>query len=115
VAAVHHAIGAHALAAAAVGGGGIAAVAYLDHEQMKQWYSENPPAIDLNRTVKFAIGGKLLSGEFVTVAQNQPTTAVLQGYMDKATNEILKSRIIQPKALGSGLANDLSKGMVVYA
>jgi hypothetical protein len=115
--AVQHALAAHALAAGAVGvGGGVATIAYLDHQQLMPWYSENPPSVNIAHSVKFAVGGKFISGEFVTVANNESPTAVLQGHMDSRNNEILNSRVIVPKELGPGLKRYLStKGMVVFA
>jgi len=115
--AIHHAVAAHALASSAIGvGGGVATIAYLDHQQLTPWYSENPPNVNIAHSVKFALGGKLISGEFVTIASNESPTAVLQGHMDRRNNEVLNSRVIVPKELGPGLKRDFSSnGMVVFA
>jgi hypothetical protein len=81
---------------------------------MQQWFRENPPSVDINRTVKFAIGGRLVSGEFHTVTSGAPT-AVLQGFRDKQSGDIIKHRVIQASAIASDLTKSLAGGgMAVY-
>ena len=111
--AVHHALAAHAMTTAAVGTGSLATMAYLDHEQMRRWFAENEPGLKIDRTVKFAIGGKLVKGEFTTVASNQPVESVLQGFMTGSNSEVISSRVIKAARIEPGLANALVGGQVL--
>ena len=109
----HHAIAAHAAVTAAAGTGALATTVYLDHAQMRRWFAENEPGLKIDRTVKFAIGGKLVKGEFTTVASNQRVDTVLQGFMAEADSGVLKSRVIKAKRIESGLATALAGGQMV--
>jgi uncharacterized membrane protein YebE (DUF533 family) len=114
--AAHQFLSAHAAVAAASGTGAFATVAYVDYKILSRWYSENPPPAKLARTVKFAIGGNLVKGEFTTVIDAERPTAVLQGYIDEATQDVVKSRVVRPRRLESGLAESLAGGrMLVFA
>ena len=115
VAVVHHALAAHALTTAAVGTGTLATMAYLDHAQMRRWFTENESGLTVAHTVKFAIGGKLVKGEFTTVAANEPVDTVLQGFMHESNKDVIKSRVIKAKRFESSLADALAGGnMLVY-
>jgi hypothetical protein len=93
----------------------VATIAYVDHEVLRRWYAENPPPVRIDRTVKFAIGGKFINGEFRTVVDNTPITAILQGYMDKSSQEVVKSRVVKSRRLEPALAGALAGGqMLVY-
>jgi hypothetical protein len=113
--AAHHIIAKHALATALAGTGSIATIAYLDHAQLMRWYREQEPGLKVDRTVKFAIAGKLIKGEFTTIVEGQPVNTVMQGFMDASTQEVLHSRVVKARRIDSSLAGALAGGgMVVY-
>lgn len=115
VLAAHHLVAAHAVAAAAAGTATVVTVGYVDHKLLTDWYRDNPPPAKMAKTVKIAIGGKFVNGEFTTVIDNEQPTAVLQGYMDEATQDVVKSRVLRARRLDSGLAESLvGGGMLVF-
>ena len=78
-----------------------------------RWYKENQPGLNIDKTVKVAIAGKLISGEFKTVARNDRTDTVLQGLADPDTGEIVKSRVIRAWKVDPALATQLAGGQVL--
>lgn len=112
--ALHHVIAAHAAEAALISGGTVITVMYVDHAFLKKWYSDNSPGISMDRTVKFAIGGKLVNGEFRTITSGAPS-AIMQGFRDDESGEIIKHRVLKPARMEPDLANSLLDGkMLVY-
>lgn len=97
----------------AIGTGTLAAMAYLDHEQMRRWFTENEPGLKIDHTVKFAIGGKLVKGEFTTVASNRPVDTVLQGFMNGANDEVIRARVIKAQRMEPSLVSALLGGNVL--
>jgi hypothetical protein len=73
---------------------------------------ENPPDISMDRTVKFAIGGKLIKGEFRTVASRQPPL-IVQGILDKDSQNIINFRIVEAKKIEPDLAREFATGDLV--
>jgi len=113
--AVHHLIAAHAAEAVLIPGGTVIAVMYVDHEILKKWYRENPPGTSIDRSVKFAIGGNLVNGEFRTITSGAPSV-ILQGFRDNDNGEIIRHRILRPRRMEPNLADSLVDGkMLVFA